>query len=213
MRTGLILHIIHVSGKRMIAQGTDGLLRGDHTTGVMTGCPMRQFIPIHLSCLERTPEVQGWLDEVLKGLPWKLMTPEDWFSPTGTSEIGVWCPAPAATDVAVERLRVKRHMRPNGVYIVLLPRLMTGRWRKQLGKASDCYFKLNNESTWELSSQFEPLLMYVCLPYLPHRPLLAEREELSRKLLWCMRPDDVSQVLDPVHRGVLCQLLHQAWKL
>ncbi len=33
----LILHVIHVSGKRMIAQGTDGLSCGDHTEGVMQG--------------------------------------------------------------------------------------------------------------------------------------------------------------------------------
>jgi hypothetical protein len=37
MRTGMILHIIHVSGKRMIATGVDGLSRGDHSSGVMQG--------------------------------------------------------------------------------------------------------------------------------------------------------------------------------
>jgi hypothetical protein len=38
MTHGIKLHVIHVSGKRMISQGTDGLCwRADHSTGVMTG--------------------------------------------------------------------------------------------------------------------------------------------------------------------------------
>ena len=40
MGSGLRLHVIHVSGKRMIAQGTDGLSRGEHTEGVMQGRAM-----------------------------------------------------------------------------------------------------------------------------------------------------------------------------
>ena len=46
--TGMILHIIHVSGRRMIAQGTDGLSHGDHSLGVMRGEYMRSFSPLHL---------------------------------------------------------------------------------------------------------------------------------------------------------------------
>ena len=213
MRTGLILHIIHVSGKRMIAQGTDGLSRGDHTTGVMAGSSMKDFIPIHLGCLERAPRLRNWLEEVLKGLPWNLVSPEEWFSPTPDTDVQVWCPPPAAADVAVERLRVKRHMRPNALHIILVPRLMTGRWRKQMGKAADVYFKLQEESIWDPRTQFEPLLIYICFPFLPHRPLLEERDQLSRKFLWCMRPDDVSESLNPVYRSVLCKLFHQAWSL
>jgi hypothetical protein len=37
MHSGLTLHIIHVAGKRMIAQGTDALSRGCTTIGVMKG--------------------------------------------------------------------------------------------------------------------------------------------------------------------------------
>jgi hypothetical protein len=35
MAHNLILHVVHVSGLRMMAQGTDGLLRVDHLKGVM----------------------------------------------------------------------------------------------------------------------------------------------------------------------------------
>jgi hypothetical protein len=37
MARDLILHVIHVSGRRMIAQGTDGLSCADHSEGVMKG--------------------------------------------------------------------------------------------------------------------------------------------------------------------------------
>jgi hypothetical protein len=45
------LQVIHVSGKRMQAQGTDGLSRGDLFTGVMRGEPLTHFIPLHQSAI------------------------------------------------------------------------------------------------------------------------------------------------------------------
>jgi hypothetical protein len=58
MEHGLILHGLHVSGRCMIAQGTDGLSRADHSEGVMQGKDMRDFIPLHLSPTQREPEVK-----------------------------------------------------------------------------------------------------------------------------------------------------------
>jgi len=40
MEEDLVIHVIHVSGSRMINQGTDGLSRADQSTGVMQGLPM-----------------------------------------------------------------------------------------------------------------------------------------------------------------------------
>jgi hypothetical protein len=53
MENNLILHVVHVSGKRMIRQGSDGLSRANHSQGVMTGAPMESFIPLHQSAIER----------------------------------------------------------------------------------------------------------------------------------------------------------------
>jgi hypothetical protein len=55
---GLILHLIHISGRHMIAQGTDGLSRADHSKGVMKGRDMKTFIPVH----SREPKVKEWID-------------------------------------------------------------------------------------------------------------------------------------------------------
>jgi hypothetical protein len=68
MEKGLILHVVHVSGRQMIAQGTDGLSRADHSEGVMQGNPMEHFIPLHLSPTQREGSVKDWFDKVTKGL-------------------------------------------------------------------------------------------------------------------------------------------------
>ena len=213
MRTGLILHVIHVSGKRMIAQGTDGLSRGDHSTGVMRGLDMKDFIPLHLTCFQRSVDLGSWIGDVFKGLPTTLMEPDDWFLPHTQGAIHIWAPPPAAADAAVERLRISRHMRPNSLHVFMAPRLMTGKWRKQMGKAADCYFRLTEDPAWDLKTQFEPLLIFCCFPYLPHRPLLDERKSLGDRLLRTMLSEDLSEESHPHIRSVLCKLFCEAWAL
>jgi hypothetical protein len=41
MHKNLIIHIIHVAGTHMKAQGTDEISRGDKSMGVMRGIPIR----------------------------------------------------------------------------------------------------------------------------------------------------------------------------
>jgi hypothetical protein len=48
MDHGAFIHVLLVAGKRMIAQGTDGLSRGSLSNGVLTGPSMLTFIPFHL---------------------------------------------------------------------------------------------------------------------------------------------------------------------
>ena len=52
------IHIIHVSGKRMIDQGSDGLSQGNLNVGVMAGHKMLDFVPINLSALQRSPALK-----------------------------------------------------------------------------------------------------------------------------------------------------------
>ena len=53
MKGKAFIHVVWVAGRRMIAQGTDGLSRGDLTNGVMRGMPMLEFVPLHKSVLDR----------------------------------------------------------------------------------------------------------------------------------------------------------------
>lgn len=105
MRTDIIIHVIHVSGLRMIAQGTDGLSRGDKSTGSMLGSPVRLFAPLHLNALERSENMKQWTIDMASALDAHMMTPEDWFDGTRTRRKAyIWTPAPAAADVVVDQL-------------------------------------------------------------------------------------------------------------
>ena len=49
----MTLHVIHVLGKRMIAQGTDGCSRGLLMEGVMTGRDMLVFVDLAHTAIKR----------------------------------------------------------------------------------------------------------------------------------------------------------------
>jgi hypothetical protein len=136
MDASLILHVIHVAGTRMIAEGGDGGSRGDLTQGVMAGKPILAYIPLHLSVIEREPTlehwVRSWWDEE-RG-PLTTLRPEGWFEEGQQEGNFWWVPPPAAAEVVVEQLGEARHKRPNCLHITIVPRLMTSRWRKGLLK-------------------------------------------------------------------------------
>jgi hypothetical protein len=54
---------------------------------------------------------------------------------------------------------------------VIVPRLMTPKWRKQLHRAADCVFFLppGCGDAWP-EDMYEPCLIGVCFPILAHRP-------------------------------------------
>ncbi len=51
------LHVVHVAGTRMIAQGTDGLSRGISPQGVVQGEDMLSFVDLAWTVIERHPRV------------------------------------------------------------------------------------------------------------------------------------------------------------
>ncbi len=64
MEHDLQIHVVHVSGKRMIAEGADGLLRTDHGEGVMLGKDIRTYIPLHLDPVIREPKLGAWISDM-----------------------------------------------------------------------------------------------------------------------------------------------------
>ena len=58
MKYSCKLHLIHVAGTRMIAQGTDGISRGDMMEDVMNGDDIISHIPLSLTPFERSPSLQ-----------------------------------------------------------------------------------------------------------------------------------------------------------
>jgi hypothetical protein len=162
----------------MIAQGTDGLSRADHSEGVMEGKDMKAFIPLHLSPSSREPKVREWFEEVAKGLEFSWVTPEGWFNEAHAKGNFIWSAHPAAAEVVVEQLGFACPKRPEAFHIILVPRLMTGRWRRHLTRATDGYIRIDDPTVWSLDSQFESLLAFFCLLYNSYDPKLGERRAI-----------------------------------
>ena len=58
----IILHMIRVSGKRMIVSGVDALSRGDTTKGVMQENSMLTYFPFHLGADQRSDTLAPWVN-------------------------------------------------------------------------------------------------------------------------------------------------------
>jgi hypothetical protein len=126
----LILHVIHVAGTRMVAEGADGGSRGVLNQGVMAGQSILDFVPLHLTaCLERPdklePWIRSWWDDERGEL--QTLSPKGWFNEGQQEGNFLWAPPPAAADVVGELLGEAKHKRPYCTHLVIVPRLMTGR--------------------------------------------------------------------------------------
>ena len=185
------INIILVSGTRMIAQGTDGLSRGDLLEGVLNGEKMMSFIPLHISALEREPALRDWI------LTWagagrdknnlKFFEPEDWFVrghdivgyshncdgrtiPTYRKGIFIWNPPPADARIALEELRQARHKRQSSLHIFITPHLMAPEWRSQLFKSADLILTLPFSDDYWPNRHHESLTVAIFFPYLRREP-------------------------------------------
>jgi hypothetical protein len=168
MSGDLFLHLVHVSGTRMIWSGVDGLSRGDHNAGVMAGDDMLSFVPLSQNAAERSPQllpwIKSWADSRRKKSEVKILTPTEWCDPHPNEGTYIWLPPPAAASAAVEWLGQSIHKRSSSVHIVLVPRWMTGIWRKRLAKTSDLLFTIPlTTKVWKYDHH-EPLICAVCLP-------------------------------------------------
>ena len=187
-RLGVRIHIFHVAGTRMIAQGTDGVSRGFLGQGVMAGDNMRVHIPIYLSAVDRTPAalvtwIRSWTNKMAI-----LLDPMDWYQ-TGhdidgwrtctdgferpiltDGRVYIWAPPPFAGDVAIAELRKARLKRQRSSHVFVCPRLCTTLWQRQLFKCADFVFEVPvGSSVWPIEMH-EPLLIGLLFPFLRVKP-------------------------------------------
>jgi hypothetical protein len=59
MEGELIVHFVWIAGKRMIAQGTDGLSRGDLSSVVMAGEDFLKYLPLNEMAFDREPRLKS----------------------------------------------------------------------------------------------------------------------------------------------------------
>ena len=182
----IIVHFVWISGKRMIHQGTDGLSRGDFSSGIMAGENFLKYLPLHQSAIERVPKlkwkIQGWCANLKGRARWRLTQPKDWFHEVFQDPLGswIWCPPPAIAKVAVEQLCEVKHVFPESQHMFVCPAIVTGVWRKQLMKLADAGITMaaGNE-TWTCD-MFEPLTIALiasplhCSPWKRGRTALVE---------------------------------------
>ena len=186
LKCGSKFVVTHVSGNRMKIQGTDGISRGELKEGISIGQYMLQFCPWGKSCLERCDSLKEWLVKNL-GDDVEFLTPDDWFTRAhdhcgGEIDengywriktkpgIYIWTPPPAAADAALEELRKARLKRRTSTHIILVPRLMTTLWYKQLNKAADLIFTVPNKFPFWPDSMCEPLVFALCFPFVRCQP-------------------------------------------
>jgi len=207
MHGELALHVIHVAGKRMIAQGTDALSRGITTAGVMAGMDFSLFVPLHQSVQDRQDPIilRRWIESWLGESKW--LAPEEWFEPQSMATPCIWTPPPAAADAALDQLGKWLHMRPTDtIHVVIIPRLMTSRWRKILGKICDLVFTIPVGSVLWSYSQFEPLIVGICFPFIRFKPWRLRGTPLLESVERALR--EVPQASSGWGGSILCKLLH-----
>jgi hypothetical protein len=64
----------------MIESGGDGVSRGQVNEGFMSGVAMSEYLPLHVSPVDRCPALEPWLRQRL-GNQAKVLTPMEWFEP------------------------------------------------------------------------------------------------------------------------------------
>jgi len=210
MHGEVALHLVHVAGKWMISQGTDGLSRGDPAQCLGGSEDLLNHVPLHLNVLERQPYpftewVESWLGQ---GQEVSWLTPEDWFYSGHVKTCCVWTPAPCVADAALEQLAKACHKRPQHTHLVIVPHLMTARWRKMLLKICDLYFTVPIGTDLWHYSQHEPLIVGLSISYSRHAPWKLKGTPLLvgvERMLQDLSPDDPKW-----GRNILCQLIKQA---
>jgi len=206
LHSGSRFIVTHVSGERMKYQGTDGISRGQLREGISLGRSMLSYCPWGLSASQRSPSILSWCKTTFDPAI-EVLTPCQWFTRGHDHDGGyydernmfrlnirhgtyLWEPPPAAADAALEEIRKARLKRRSSTHIVLVPRLCTTLWLKQLYKASDIVLYLPPcVSPWP-STMFEPIVIGILFPYSRYYPwqfkgtprLLADRRKMQKLL-------------------------------
>ena len=206
------IEVVHVAGTRMIAQGTDGLSRGDMYEGIMRGESMLSFVPLHRSAVDRHPPLAPWIHSWSRALgpdP-EFLEATGWFErghdvegscrncdglwmPSYRFGTFIWTPPPAAGRIAIEELRQARHKRQQSTHVFVCPRLLWTEWRRHLFKSADLICKIPCGTPMWPAEMHEPLTLAIYLPYLRRCPWELRKSqpmvELERSLRSVFKTD------------------------
>ena len=171
MQGYIFVRVIWVAGTRMIRQGTDSLSRGDLCSGVMAGDPFLDHIPLSQGVADLHQNLIPWIMKELPG-DWNPLSAEGWFESAFEDPEGcfIWTPPPATARHAIDLLSEAHHVHPFSSHIVLIPSIMTGKWRKRLAKCSDVLWVLKPGSYLWPAHLHEPLTLAFVAPQQRSQP-------------------------------------------
>jgi hypothetical protein len=112
--------------------------------------------------------------------PWTQLSvsiPESSHKPKNELHLGA--PQPPVADAAFEELLKGRHKRMDTFPVVLIPWLMTPRWRQLFNKVFDFSFVVSPGVPFWLDGMYEPLWVGIFLPFSIHRPWCFKRALLQ----------------------------------
>lgn len=95
--------------------------------------------------------------------------------------------------VVIEQLGRAWLKRPGSMHLILVPRVMTGQWRRHLFGALT-YARVDSNNMWPLKDHFEPLLIYVCLSYLSCSLRLTKKGVILEELQGALLGDQMQEM-------------------
>jgi hypothetical protein len=123
MTYGMTIHVIHILGKRMIVQGTDGYSHGSLMEGVMARGDMLTFVDLAHGAVDQHPPLLKWVRSWTGRSCLEALFLEGWYEKGHEINGGdvdghrfwilshckrdqkfLWAPAPAVADAALEEL-------------------------------------------------------------------------------------------------------------
>jgi hypothetical protein len=167
-------------------------------------------VPLNLGAKARAPELGNWLEEVTQGLGFDTLAPEGWFTKGHGYGNYIWergrCSCLAIEEGAAETPGVHAYGCSSPIDDGSLAQALGSRHRRRFRDKS-C------DGIWTLSAQFEPILIYVCLPFKSHHPRLEERWKLLGEFQEASQGRHLSKVSARERGGILRQLLESAREL
>lgn len=160
---------VHVAGKRLIAQGTDGLSRGQTRVGALAGTStdVDKFNPLTAVPAPLPAPLASWAAAQWPGHTY-LERPSDWTTARVLGAATLWMPPPLLARTALNTFLRCRMMAPTTTSAVfLLPRRHTAPWRRLLRHFSSVVSVRAGVGDHWPASEFEPLTVAVCPPWVP----------------------------------------------
>ena len=165
------LRPVHVAGKRLIAQGTDGLSRGQYSEGALSGAAkdVQAYNPLGGGLKRPSHALLTWARDN-NGPGQYLHHPASWTAANVAGKNTYWHPHPLLAREAIQAFLRHRMLAPTTTTATfLLPRRYTADWGRLLRHFSTVVIPAGAGSHWE-TGEFESLIVARCNAWTPRSP-------------------------------------------